>query len=278
MSRITISNFENYLHLFQSQNSQFSDMSYVEPVFIAMTRAYQNDEKINITIENGYFRNMIEYKFKEGKTYSPVERILSRNGLDKISSHLASIMIKNFTELNEKDIKDLSEYLQYLFIELMNNIADHAHSKVGGYVMTQYYPTNKKVQYVAADRGIGFLKNMQLNFSDIHTEEEAIMKALEKGATSTVQKMYGQEKNAGYGLYAMFEILKMTGGKFVIISNDTLVRYEDGIFKTKILTKSWKGVVVAFEFFEANIDYDMDYFKRNFLWNEILDDEDEDFF
>jgi len=59
MSRITISNFENYLHLFESRNDTFSGMSYVEPVYIAMTRAYQNDEKIDITIENSYFRSMI---------------------------------------------------------------------------------------------------------------------------------------------------------------------------------------------------------------------------
>lgn len=278
MSRITISNFENYLHLFESGNSTFNNISYVEPVYIAMTRAYQNDEGINIVIENNYFKNMIEYQFKEGKTYSPIESVLSRNGLEKISSHLSSIVIKNFHELETNDLKDLNEYLQYLFIELMNNIADHAHSPVGGYVMTQYYPKNKKVQYVATDRGVGFLENIKLNFSNINTEEEAIMKALEKGATSTVQKMYGQEKNAGYGLYAMFEILKMTGGKFVIISNNTLVRYEDGKFNTKILLNPWKGSVVAFEFFEANIDYDMDYFKRNYLWNEILNSNDEDFF
>lgn len=278
MGSITISNFENYMHLFESGNNQFNGMSYVEPVFIAMTRAYQNEEKIEIFIENDYFRNMIEYEFKEGRTYSPIEQIIDRRGLDKISSHLSSIMLKNFTELNEEDKKDLSEYLQYLFIELMNNIADHAHSSVGGYVMTQYYQIHKKVQYVAADRGIGFLENIKLNFPGIHTEEEAIMKALEKGATSTVQKMYQHEKNAGFGLYAMFEILKMTGGSFVIISNDTLVRYKNESFETKKLSSLWKGVVVAFEFFEAKIDYDMDYFKRNYLWSEIIDDEDEDYF
>ncbi len=167
MGSITISNFEDYMYLFESKNNNFNSISYVEPIFIAMTRAYQNDESLDIFVENSYFRGMIEYEFKEGKTYSPIERIVSRNGLDKISSHLSSIMIKNFTELNAENKKDLSEYLQYLFIELMNNIADHAHSEVGGYVMTQYYQNNKKVQYVAVDRGVGFLENIQLNFSEI---------------------------------------------------------------------------------------------------------------
>ncbi len=278
MGNITISNIEDYLYLFKSKNDQFNGMSWVEPIFIAMTRAYQNEEQIKIFIENDYFKNMIEYTFQKGKTYSPVERIYDRNGLEKISSHLTSIMLKNFTDLKEVDLRNLRDYLQYLFLELMNNVADHSHSEVGGYVMTQYYPRNKKVQFVVVDRGVAFLKNMKLNFSDINNEEEAIKKALEKGVTSTVQKMYQQEKNAGFGLYAMFEILKMTGGKFVIISNDTLIRYENGNFETKILSHPWKGVVVSFEFFEANIDYDMDYFKRNYLWSEIIDDEDEDYF
>ncbi len=41
---------------------------------------------------------------------------------------------------------------------------------------------------------------------------------------------------------------------------------------------AWKGVVVAFEFKEANINHDMDYFKRNYLWSEISEVEDEDFY
>lgn len=277
MKRIKISNIESYLYLLDD-NTEFNNISWIEPVFIAMIRAYQNEKRIDIKTNSHYLRNMIENGFQDNKTYTPIEHVLTRKGLEEISTHLTSIMINNFVGLSKDDEKDLKHYLQYLFLELMNNVADHSHSKVGGYVMAQYYPNNKKVQFVVADRGVAFLENMKLNFSDINNEEEAIFKALKKGITSTIQKMYGQEKNAGFGLYAMFEILKMTEGSFVIISNDTLVRYECGSFETKILEQPWKGVVVAFEFFEANINYDMDYFKRNFLWNEIVGDEDEDYF
>jgi len=278
MPRITMSNIENYIHLFNNQNDQFQNISWAEPIFIAMARAYQNDEEIILYIDNEYVRNMILSEYKENRTYSPIEQIRSRTGLEKISSHLTSIMLQNFTSLSPTDIRDLRDYLQYLFLELMNNVADHAHSLVGGYAMAQYYTAGKKIQFVVADRGVAFLKNMQLNFADIQNEETAIRKALEKGVTSTEQKMYGQPKNAGFGLYAMFEILKMTGGRFVIISNDTLLRYENEQFEIKKLTTPWKGVVASFEFDEAKIDYDMDYFKRNYLWSEIIDDEDEDFF
>ena len=277
MKKIEMSNIESYLYLLDN-NTEFNNISWIEPIFVTMVRAYQNEKRIDIETDNHYLKIMIENNFEENKTYTPIERVLTRNGLEKISTHLTSIMINNFVGLKKDDEKDLKHYLQYLFLELMNNVADHSHSEVGGYVMAQYYPKNKKVQFAVADRGVAFLKNMNLNFNDVINEEEAIFKALKKGITSTVQKMYGQEKNAGFGLYAMFKILKMTKGRFVIISNDTLVRYKDGHFETKILEQPWKGVVVAFEFFETNIDYDMDYFQRNYLWSEIIDDEDEDYF
>jgi len=277
MRQIKISNIEEFISLFQNNNTDFQNISWVEPIFIGMLRAYQRDKELDIKTDNNYIRNMILQEYTPNRTFSPIENIEnSRMGLEKISTHLTNIMLQNFRALDEKDTTDLKHYLQYLFLELMNNVADHAHSPVGGYTMAQYYPNEQKIQFVVADRGVAFLKNIELNFSNIKNEEEAIYQALKKGVTSTQQKMYNQPKNAGFGLYAMFEILKMTGGKFVIISNDTLIRYENEKYTTKKLEHSWKGVVVSFEFFEANINYDMDYFKRNFLWK--LDEEDDDFF
>jgi len=277
MKRIKISNIENFISLFQNNNIDFHNISWVEPIFIGMLSAYQKDEELSIQTDNNYIKNMILQQYSPHNTFSPIENIEnSRMGLEKISTHLTDIMLQNFVTLEEEDKRDLKHYLQYLFLELMNNVADHAHSPVGGYTMAQYYPNEKKIQFVVADRGVAFLKNIQLNFSNIENEEEAIYKALKKGVTSTQQKMYNQPKNAGFGLYAMLEILKMTGGRFVIISNDTLIRYENERYFNKKLVYPWKGVVVAFEFFEANINYDMDYIKREILWK--IEEDDDDFF
>lgn len=276
--KASINNIEKHIELFDNNNNVFNDFTWAEPIFVAMIRAYQNDNKIDIQTNNTYIKQMISSEHEANKSFSPIENIESRAGLETISKHIGDIMLKNFTDLSPVDTKDLKEYLQYLFLELMNNVADHSHSPVGGYTMAQYFPTNKKVQFVVVDRGVGFLENMLLYYKNIANEEKAIKAALEKGITSTRAKMYGQERNAGYGLFAMFEILKMTGGKFVIISNDTLVRYYNKRFTAKKLSVAWKGVVVAFEFKEANINHDMDYFMKNYLWSEILGVEDEDFY
>lgn len=248
------------------------DIKWLEPIFVSMVSAYNEDVDFDIDTDNIYLTNMLNLTYKENSTYSPVEKISTRNGLERISTHLTDIMMQNFTELSPDDVKDLKQYLQYLFLELMNNVADHSQSI--GHVMTQYYPTNKKVQFAIADRGVGFLSNLQLKFAELTTEKEAIFKALEKGVTATPQKMYGQEKNAGYGLYAMVEILKQTNGQFVIVSNDTMVRYKDGIYTICELEHKWKGVVVAFRFDEASINFSMDDFKKHYLWNDLEDEED----
>lgn len=273
---ITMLNIEHSMHLFQSKNSDFGSPSWAEPIVVGMIRAYQNDEEIDITIGNEYVRAMCLSEHRENRSYSPIECISSRQGLEAIATHLSGVMLQNFTQLSAEDLRDLRDYLHYLFLELMNNVADHSQSAVGGYAMAQYFPANRKIQFVVADRGVGFLANMALNFSSIGSEEEAIFKALEKGVTSTPETLYGQERNAGYGLYAMLEILKRTGGKFVIISNDTLVRYANNSYESKLLEHPWKGVVVSFEFDESKINFDMDHFRKNFLWNDL--DDEEDFF
>ncbi len=189
MKQIKILNIEQYVSMFNANNKEFNDIKWVEPVFIAMTSAYHDDISFNLETNNVYLYNMLTMNYKENTSYSPVEKVITRNGLEKISTHLTNIMIQNFGELSSIDTKDLRDYLQYLFLELMNNVADHAHSN--GHVMTQYYKTNKKVQFAVADRGVGILSNIKLKYNNIHTEEAAIFKALEKGVTATVQKMYG---------------------------------------------------------------------------------------
>lgn len=272
--QIKLSNIEQFLYRFNNNNYLMQDLKWVEPIFITMVSAYNQDVNFEIETDNIYLINMLNMTYKQNSTYSPVEKINTRDGLEKISSHLTNKMMQNFSDLSNLDKSDLNKYLQYLFLELMNNVADHAQSI--GHVMVQYYPTNKKVQFAIADKGVGFLSNLRLKYSDIYTEEEAIYKALEKGITATLTTMYGQEKNAGYGLYAMVEILKQTKGEFVIISNDTIVRYRNGEYTSKILEDAWKGVVVSFRFDEAKINFNIDYFNKNYLWNDL--DDEEDFF
>jgi len=217
---------------------------------------------------------MLATSYSDGKSYSPIENIISRREIESISNHLASIMILNYRYMDNDDLYDLKDYLRYLFTEIMNNVIDHSGSPVGGYAMAQYYPTKNKIQFAVADRGVGFLHNVKLKKSNITTEEEAIMLALQKGFTATPAKMYGYERNAGFGLYAMKEILDQTGGTFVIISNDTMLRYSKGRSIFKKLTTFYKGVIVGFDFFADKINLKLGEFQKGYLWLQDSDEEE----
>ena len=272
--QIKIENIENFTDY---ENLDYSNIKWVEPIFISMLKAYITDKNIKIDFNHSYINNMMSLQFKKDSTFSPIEHIeiFSRNNINKISNHLTEIMLKNFPSLDTKDKNDLKKYLNYLFSELMNNVSDHSRSEIGGYAMAQYYPTNHKIQFAIADRGIGFLNNIKLAFPNIDTEGQAIEKALEKGITATPARVYGDTtKNAGFGLYAMQKILQETGGSFVIISNDTLYRYKNGKISFSKLKKPWQGVAVAFEFYEKEINLDLE----QILWAEDLEEYDEDFF
>ncbi len=275
--RITLNNIENFINFFKNNQRLFSvnNIEWVDPIFVTMMSAYLKDTNNNFTTNNSYINNMLNTVYQDNKTYTPIEQILTRNDIDEIAAHLTTIMLKNFSFLTNEDLKDLKHYLHYLFSELMNNVADHSNSQIGGFAMAQYYPNSKKIQFSISDRGIGFLKNIKLKYN-VNSEEEAILKALERGITASYPRLYGQERNAGYGLFAMKTILEETGGVFVIISNDTLIRYSNGNIKVVKLANPWKGVVVAFEFYEDKINFSMEDFKRNFLWQDS--DIDEEFF
>ncbi len=151
MKQIKISNIEKHIHMFNDDNNKFNDIKWVEPVFITMTSAYDESTEFNLTSNNIYLSNMLTLNYRENTSYSPIETILTRNGLEKISNQLTNVMLQNFSHLDSTDTKDLRDYLQYLFLELMNNVADHAQAT--GHVMAQYYPSSKKVQFAIADNG-----------------------------------------------------------------------------------------------------------------------------
>ena len=278
MKEIRINNIE-YAFNTGIDNNGYAKSKWIEPVFVVALKAKLEDENLNYKLKNSYLMNMFNNKYNPNTSYSPIERIINRGeNIDKVAKQLSSVMLKNYSDLNERDIKDLNDYLFYLFTEMMNNVIDHSKSSVGGFAMAQYYEKNRKIQFAIADRGVGFLENVKLKLSNISNEIEAIEKALAKGFTATTQTMYGQERNAGYGLYAMTKIIEQVEGKFVIISNDGLYRYDTFTKKIerKILDTPYKGVIIAFEFEEGNINLSLDEFKKSYLW--ITDEEEEDFY
>jgi len=109
MKKITMFNVEKFLNLMDGKEDTFNDINWIEPIYIAMIRAYLDDNRLEISTDNSYIKQMIENDFQKDKTYTPIENVKTRMGLEKISTHLSSIMLQNFQNLSPVDLKDLRE-------------------------------------------------------------------------------------------------------------------------------------------------------------------------
>jgi sensor histidine kinase regulating citrate/malate metabolism len=153
--------------------------------------------------------------------------------------------------------------------EILNNAIQHSLSPIGAIITAQHFPTQRKLQIVVVDRGVGFLHNIQKRYQ-VNTEQDAILKALEKGVSSPPTKMYSNAiDNAGYGLYALKTIIEKTNGKLMIISNNSIVKLgRHYLTAQELQNTNWKGSIVAFEFFENEIEFSKDDFFRIYIWNQ----------
>jgi hypothetical protein len=258
-----------------------SDISWSEPIGTVMLKAHAEAHEIPIdTIPcNSYMRNMltlgIEYQPTK-PTYTPIVQIKGRYQTEQIRDSLTTTIMRNFSTLSLPDQSDLRRYLNHMFSELLNNVSDHSFSDIGGFAMAQYYENHKKVQFAIADKGCGFLANIRAKFPEIQTEEAAIFKAMERAVTASKNYVYDQSRNAGYGLYTLETILSHSNGNLIILSNDTMIKLEASTKYIYKLPISWNGVVVAFEFFEENTNYDFETIQR--IWSASEEGEEEDNF
>ena len=115
---MTINNIEKYINLFDDDNNEFNDFTWAEPIFVAMIRAYQNDNEIDIQTNNTYIKQMISSEHEANKSFSPIENIESRAGLETISKHIGDIMLKNFTDLSPVDTKRFKRIFTISFFRI----------------------------------------------------------------------------------------------------------------------------------------------------------------
>ena len=282
---LTFDNLHNNICDFTKIENGTIDVSsydYVEPVGIAILKAIKQEiEDVEILLNpeiDDYANILNNSQYNKTRTYIPIE-IVNINNITENKEKVVNKIMDNFDNLNYEDKEDLRKYLDYMVGEILNNAIQHSLSPIGAIITGQYFPKKRKLQIVVVDRGVGFLHNIQRLHKEINTEKEAIAKALEKGVSSPPIKMYSNANdNAGHGLYALKTIIEKTNGKLMIISNNGMVRLDrDNHLTAKELQNTdWKGSIVAFEFFEDEIEkinFTMEDFFRIYIW-----DQDEELF
>ena len=160
---------------------------------------------------------------------------------------------------NNKDLVPLSSNMD----EVFNNIFDHSQSPVTGYIITQYYPKNKKISFSVCDFGIGIPTSINESAAadGVHYEDwKAILKSLERGFS-----IKSTPRNRGFGLNNLLELTENSNGRLQITSNDGSVTKKAGMmYNAGNLNIQFKGTLIK-------VDVDLNTFEEKDESEEIFD-------
>jgi len=281
-----------YLKKGRTSYIDLRDYIYIEPIGVVILKSIALDKRLDgedlkyFRPKNDnahkYLRILLENEYDSRKTYIPIE-VVKNYEREKAKEEIVEKILEfgDFKNLEERDRKDLRDYISYMIGEVLDNAIFHSNSKVGAVVGGQYFSKQGKLQIVVADRGVGFLENIKRNYA-VAIESDAIELALQKGVSSPPPTPYfSSSRHAGYGLFVLREIIKHTKGELLVISNNGAVRYDgsnDKLVKLSNISHFWKGSIVAFEFYEKYLNHSFQEFFDIYIRTEEQEEEEEFFF
>lgn len=179
---------------------------------------------------------------KPSDNYVPITRVTFDSDfygtIEKKSEELAALL--NFD-------KNLSNFLKYLFVEMIRNTYEHA--DIGElYLSAQKWKSKSLLEIAISDTGCGVCNSLRkYRPYSKKSEEELIRLACNPGVSSRSNYSYLGEndawRNSGYGLYLMRKLAVAYGGCFLLCSgNYALYEGENG---TEMLKTKYEGTTIA---------------------------------
>lgn len=209
-----------------------------------------NSSRVNYASRINFFQ-LLGFPYREefvrrdsSGRFTEIEKFDKTNALDCFKS-IMKILIAN--GVNE----DLLTVLNFCLWEVFDNTLNHSgrgfqYGAGSGMVCAQYFPRNQEVRIMVADNGIGIHQALTTHPNSNYkgmTEEEAVLKSIEKGVTNS--------EGMGFGLWATSEMVNLNGGELTIYSgNHQLTNGQIQEFD------QWKG---TFTFLKINTNVPVDH-------------------
>ena len=187
-----------------------------------------------VRYEKSSFRGLTQVPITQ--FFKPEEQTAAVNTiLDKILGSLTG-----FT-------KDDLAAIEWSLNEITDNVINHAHSDVGGFVQLSIFSRNqKRVEYVVCDAGIGIPNSLRTAMPDIISDSEALDFAIKEGHTRD------KASNQGNGLFGAYEISRVSEGFMEIHSGYASLKHNKKSATTLIKTEPipFNGTLII-----SSIDY-----------------------
>jgi hypothetical protein len=153
-----------------------------------------------------------------GTTQIPAARY---NSGDEQNGALNKVASKILSTLHNFDRSHLTA-IEWSINEITDNVLNHAMSPVGGFLQANFAARRPIVEFFVCDAGIGIPNSLRGEHPEIHSDHEALDRAIREGVTRNVH--VGQ----GNGLYGSWRITQLSGGSFEIHSGyASLISYHD---------------------------------------------------
>lgn len=215
------------------------DYCHMQPWVVAALAAWSMEYRSTggtITIQNGEraaygFRfGLADYlgienptpvkEHEEAGRFVPLRTV---RGSDDLSDLLARLV----TLLHLSDEPEHAKAVLYAVSEMVRNTLEHSEASNGAVVAAQLYSGKRTSRpYVSigvADCGVGIRQTIGRNYR-VRSHAEAILQALQPGATGAVQGEFGSADNAGAGLFITRRVSEATRGYFGLASGDAMFR------------------------------------------------------
>ena len=177
---------------------------------------------------------------RSSSNYVPLRRI-------SLDGDFYSNIERNGQELSGLLMFDrrLQSFLEYIFIETIRNVFEHAETKEV-FLSAQKWPSKNLLEIAIADTGCGISNSLGRLFKG-RSEKELLYLAGEPGITARSNYSYLDSNNAwlnsGYGLYILRRLSIAYGGSFMLCSgNYALHQTQKGITEYKT---TYTGTAIA---------------------------------
>lgn len=152
-----------------------------------------------------------------GHSRIPATHYQTSDEQQSVVNRIVNVMLGAIPEMQRGDFAAF----EWSINELTDNVLIHAQSPIGGLVqVSAFVRIRKRVQFVVADAGVGIPKSLKSGHPEIHSDTEALDRAIREGVTR--DPAVGQ----GNGLFGSYEICSKSNGHLLIDSGHARLKYD----------------------------------------------------
>jgi hypothetical protein len=188
------------------------DFSIVEPSDPVLRRLFFNANWAHFINPQKYERND-----KRRSNNLPAIQFVDSDAQHIAVNKAMEILMETIKVRDRNQLKALEWELN----EITANVINHAESPIGGLVQIQSFPARNRVAFFVADAGLGIPYTLRKSLPNITSDSDALDKAIREGVTRN------PSTNQGNGLFGTFKCCEVSNGKFLIISNNAVLQYDD---------------------------------------------------